>query len=225
MEANNKFVLYDAYVFAFKNALAHVRIFTLAFFTFFAVTLPIALSILFITKSLPAVLSGAALTKEYWQAWIISNFATSFGIGLILVTIILLLLSWIVMTIVRISLAIHDTGTAGFKEIVPDLFILIKVFFGTLIHFFVMILGFICFIIPGIYWIIRSWFYLYAIIEGRGIMQAFSTSFSLTKNKEWYIFTQLVASGALGSAIAFLAAPIVILSNTYLYRELSKESK
>ena len=123
---------------------------------------------------------------------------------------------------VRIGFRIHDTGTADLSAIFPSPWLIIKVTIGTLLFICTALLGLLLFVLPGIYFLVRAWFYLYAIIDGDGIFEAFSTSFRITRGKGWQIYALLIIAGILGPVTWVFGGFVIVLSSAYIYRLLKK---
>ena len=222
MEQNNKFFVYDSYVFAFKNALANVRIFTLAYFTWFVALLPLAIVGLIMNRALLALLPMAGANLK--QLIVTHLLQTSGMMILTTVLIFLLLLSWISVGFVRIGLRIHDTGEANISTLFPSPLLVLKIFIGMIMILCIAFIGFILFIVPGVYFCIRAWFYMYALVEGEGIFEALSTSFRITRGKGWQIFPLLIMSSIIAAITIFFGSFICVLSNAYAYRLLKKDA-
>ncbi len=221
MEQNNKFFVYDSYVFAFKNALANVRILTLAYLTWLVALIPLTIIAFVMNRALFVLLRTAP--AETKAQLVIAQLMQASGIMILLTLLIMLLfLGWISAGFVRIGLRIHDTGEAHISDLFPSPWLIIKTTIGIMLFMLISLLGIICFIVPGIYFLIRAWFYIYALVEGDGIFEAFSTSFRITRDKEWQIFPFLILSGAIAKVTMFFGGPIFLLSNTYVYRLLKK---
>ena len=220
METNNKFFLYDSYVFAFKNAFAQIRVFALSYLVFFAALIPIAIIAVFFNRSL---LFALRVAGENWRAVVLSHLVSSMSTILFFSVLISLFLFWVGIGIARISLTIHDEGSAPLQKIFPSLLMFLKAVIALSLSAVIGLIGLVFFIVPGIYWAIRVWFLIFAIADGEGIFEAFSTSFRITRGKGWYILGQLLATIILCS-ISILTLPVISLSNVYLYRYLKKEN-
>lgn len=231
MEQNNRFFVYDSYVFAFKNALANVRIFFMAYLIWLIALIPLAIiafvmnRALFTTNQTMLALSSSPLSGLARASFIVTSMIQSSGVMMLATVLIgLLILGWISAGFVRIGLRIHDTGEAHISDIFPSPLLIIKAVIGIMLFMFIALLGFICFIVPGIYFLIRAWFYMYALVEGDGIFEAFSTSFRITRDKGWQLLPLLILSGTIAKVTMFFGGPILVLSNAYIYRLLKKSA-
>lgn len=223
MEQNNKFFIYDSYVFAFKNALANARIFTISYVTWLVALIPFA-TIAFVMNRKLFFMSQIMLSAPSAPLLDLARAAVKSSVVTLLATIIIVLLltAWITVGFVRIGLHIHDTGSANFTDLFPSPWLIIKACIAFIIFIPITLLGLICFIAPGLYFAVRAWFYIYALVEGEGIFESLSTSFRLTRGKEWQIFSLMIMSAAITTITLFFGGPILIVSNTYVYRLLKK---
>jgi len=222
MEQNSRFFIFDSFVFAFKNALANARIFTIAYISFFIANIPLVIILGFSFRALftlGPIMGAGANWKELLTLQLLQ---TSGWILLGEVLIGLLLSAWITAGLVRIALRIHDTGEASFSDLFPSLWIIIKLLIANIIFILITVLGFILLFIPGLYFMIRGMFYIYALVEGEGLFEAFSTSFRLTRGKGWQLFALLIMSLAIIKVTLFFGGPIILLSYVYIYRQLKK---
>ncbi len=223
MEQNNKFFVYDSYVFAFKNALANARIFTISYATWLVALIPLTIVFFSMNRALLALLPTAP--RANWRELIAAHLLPTSGIMLLAWILIFFLLSaWITVGFVRISLRIHDTGEAHWADLFPSPWLIIKALVAFIIFIPITLLGFILFIVPGIYFIIRAWFYIYALVEGEGVFEALSTSFRLTQGRGWQIFSLMIMSTAIAAITMFFGGPILMVSNAYVYRLLKKDA-
>jgi len=222
MEQNNKFFVYDSYVFAFKNALANARIFTISYVTWLVALIPLAIIGLIMNRALLALLPMAGANLK--QLIVTHLLQTSGMMILTTVLIFLLLLSWISAGFVRVGLRIHDTGEADISTLFPSPLLVLKLFISMIMIICIALLGFILFVLPGVYFCIRAWFYMYALVEGEGIFEALSTSFRITRGKVWQIFPLLIMSSIIAAITIFFGSFICVLSNAYVYRLLKKDA-
>lgn len=217
MEEQNKFFVFDSYVFALKNALANARIFTLSYLIWLGALILSAIILVLI----PRTVGLFPVTIEDWRHLIIN---TPFSIKAVGILFLMLLLSWFTAGSIRIALRIHDTGGAHVRDLFPSPWLIIKTYLGLILFMTAWMLCFILLIVPGIYFAVRAWFYWYALVDGEGIFEAFSTSFRITRSKGWQIFSLFLLSSAFTKITLFFGIPIVLLSSSYAYRLLKKNT-
>lgn len=103
---------------------------------------------------------------------------------------------------------------------------------GIILYSFLVVVGLVFLIIPGIYLMMRYGFFWAAIIDGRkNAFEAFHESAIITKGVKWNLVLFFMAMflvvllGLLCLGVGVLAAiPIVLLANVHLYRVLLQQS-
>ena len=119
MEQNNRFFVYDSFVFAFKNALANARIYTISYLTWLVAALPLIV-IAGITHRTFFAIQLPTITKTNWAQLITGQLLQTSGLMILSCILIgLLLAAWITVGFVRIGLRIHDTGEAHWIDLFP----------------------------------------------------------------------------------------------------------
>ncbi len=138
------------------------------------------------------------------------------------------------MGLVGIALKLYDK-----KEVkISDLFAYYPLFFRFLIaqilYFLVVVAGFILFIVPGIIFAVRFWFFDYFIIDKKlGPIEALRQSWRVTQGKigKLFLFGMAVilvtVLGALALVVGlFVALPITMMATVFVYKKLlPKEEK
>lgn len=104
---------------------------------------------------------------------------------------------------------------------------------ANIIYTFIVIIGVILFVIPGIYLALRLQFYIQFIIEeNAGIIESLQKSWALTKDQTLPLF--LFALTVIGLAILgcaflfiglFIAIPLTYMMQCYIFRKLNTLSK
>jgi uncharacterized membrane protein len=136
---------------------------------------------------------------------------------------------------IKIYLSLVDGKKAEFS----DLFSLFKAnliwkyFLATTIYGIAVVLGVFLLIIPGIYIAIKYAFFTFFIVDkNTGVLEAFSRSGEITKNRIWnlFLFEILVGLVLLAGAVAlllglFVAMPTVSLATAYIYRKLTSNTR
>jgi hypothetical protein len=86
-----------------------------------------------------------------------------------------------------------------------DLLLAVRVFGATMLYGLLTLLGFVLFIFPGVYVVIRGSYLSYALIhENLGVMDAFKRSWAMTRGYWWVTalrFGWLFVASAAGSAV------------------------
>jgi hypothetical protein len=156
-----------------------------------------------------------------------------------------LILSFIVNLISIILSIIVDLGwikislnfTDNLKSEIDDLFSQYRLFFRALfasfLFFLICLLGTILFILPGIYFAIRFYLYIYFIVDKKArIIESLKRSWEITKGQVWNLFLfNLVLFGInLLGAICLLVGllvtlPISEVATAFVYRNLLSQSQ
>ncbi len=188
-----------------------------------------------------------ALTKA-WQITL-KNFG--FTTGLVVILIVLnalegtlrkdsaiasLLISLIALAVgigvIKISLLLAKGEKPEYKELYSN-FQCFWNYVGTYILYMLLVgVGFIFFILPGIYLLIKYAFVLYVVIDKNvGPFEAFRIAGELTKGHWWDVFgLALISIGILilGVIAAFIgllwAYPVVLIASAIFYNQLSEHN-
>ncbi len=145
--------------------------------------------------------------------------------GLVLTAISLVLhIGW-----TKLLFKLKDGEAASLQELVNHFTLFWKYFFATLLFSVGFILGFILFVIPGIYFALRYQFIFLSIIDKNlGIKEAFQESARLTQGIKWkllgltFVAVFLNILGFLSLGIGLLvSAPVTTLAYIHVYRKLS----
>lgn len=135
----------------------------------------------------------------------------------------------------KIYLSLVDGKTPKFSELF-SLFntrMMWRFFIGWLLYGLIVIFGLILFIIPGIYFATKYVFMANVLVDKNlGVFESFSKSGEITKGIIWkvFVFQLLLTIIALAGLLAFgvglfVAIPVILLADMYLYRKLSHSAK
>lgn len=94
----------------------------------------------------------------------------------------------------------------------------VKGFIALFLYAILVLLGLICFIIPGL--IIATYFYyiIYCIMsDNKGIIASFKCSLRLTKTLPWHALLLLLCATILGAT--WFLIPVAALMNVYAYKQ------
>ncbi len=145
------------------------------------------------------------------------------------------LLVWLASTaiqigIVTITLKVLDSKKTGMSDLFQNISCYWRYLGATILYGFIVLIGFILLIVPGVIWAIKYQFYGYLIIDKKmGIMESLKKSGEMTKGVRLDLFglglvlLGVIILGALVLGVGLLAAiPTVWLATAYVYRKLSK---
>jgi uncharacterized membrane protein len=151
----------------------------------------------------------------------IANFI-AFALGLILQ-----------LGFIKICLKFYDNQKPKFSEFFLQYPLFFKMFFGYILYLLIVIAGLILFIIPGIIFAIKFFFYKYFIVdEGLGPIEALKRSWRIAKGSGWnlFAFILLISAVNLLGVLAFvvgllLTLPTTALATVFVYRKLLAQSE
>ena len=133
------------------------------------------------------------------------------------------------------SIKIYLNLVDGKKVEFADLFSLFKLnligryFIASVIYGIAVVLGLFLLILPGIYIAIKYLFFAYFLVDKEmGIVESFSKSGEITRDRIWNLFlfgvliTLVLLLGLIAFGVGiFVAIPVVGLATAYAYRKLS----
>jgi uncharacterized membrane protein len=146
------------------------------------------------------------------------------------------LFTWVVDSVVSLGIvSIMLKFVDGKKPDFKDLYYTSKLFnfmLASIIRGFIVLVGFILFIVPGIIFSIKLQFYEYFIVDKKmDAIDSLKASWELTKGVKWNLFL-LGLLLALINILGFLClvvgliitVPLAMIANAYIYRKLLRKS-
>lgn len=135
---------------------------------------------------------------------------------------------FIELGVAKISLWLVDGKKVKFNDLFSCGHLLLKGFMGALIYGIVVMIGIICFVVPGVILGIRLQFYRYLIVDkGMGQIEALTTSWQMTKGSFWNLLglaIVLIVVNILGALLLvvglLVTAPLSVLATAEVYRKL-----
>ncbi len=162
---------------------------------------------------------------------VLANFDFASDIVLLVIYLLIMLVSIVIgMGVVKISLNFYDDKKNSFSTLFSSYKLFFIYLLATILYSLVILLGFILFIIPGIYLAIRFSFYEYFIIDKKmGVIKSLKESWKITKGNFWgllaFMFSVLVINmlGAFTLLLGlFVSIPITWIAWAFIYRKLSE---
>jgi len=238
-----RFSVFEAIVYAFKTVLDNIRLF---FFTALA-----KLAFFFIFFGIFGIFS-VGIFKKLWGQWpqlvelfkcdsietckasweqlsgTLSGLITQYAIGLGIFVLVLIFLGiGIYLGFIRLVLKLHDTGSSSVKLLFSCFGLAPKALISTILYGLMVFVGFIAFIIPGIYLMLRGFFFPYFIVDkNAGIIDSIKRSFAITRGQVWPLFAISMIVPLMvkwGPAGIFILTPLMTVALVYAYRKLSVE--
>lgn len=135
---------------------------------------------------------------------------------------------WLYFGMTIVGFRALDRQPTGLGDLLVLDWRFVRYIVATLLYCLIVVLGLICFIIPGVYLAIRYGLVWYAITDGHKTLgEAFRESALLTRGVKWHLFLfALVSLGVLIlGMLAFgfgvlVATPVSLLASLHLYRVL-----
>ncbi len=127
-----------------------------------------------------------------------------------------------------ITLKIAKGEHVAYADVVPPLKLAWEYILASLLAGFVILLGFILLIIPGIYLSLRFSMLRFAVLEGAGITGSIKKSGKITEGVKWKLlgFFIIVALVNLLGAILFMigllvTVPVTMIAYAHIYQKLA----
>ncbi|MGB8367181.1 MAG: YciC family protein [Candidatus Babeliales bacterium] len=235
-----KISIFDAFVFAFRTTVDHIRLFVMV------LLLGIALAI---GAASLAALFNIDLIKDFRLVYPhLQQLQASIWIGPLRITtirsliplisshLITLLIAAILFGLIfcsfdlgvrKIGLDLYDTDRSSAKVAFSYFYLAPRIMFAWLLYAIIVSIGLVLLIVPGLYWFLRFGFFPYFILEkNRSIIDSFRSSFELTEGYVWDLFVLWIITrfilhlGIMVWCGFFVTWPIALLSHVYVYRRL-----
>lgn len=163
-----------------------------------------------------------------WLRDLIAADITSDSAKTILEIIYYLVSSAISLAILKVILNYVDKKVADYSALRFDFKTYVNYVLATIIYTFIVVVGFLLLIVPGVIWAIQFQFYGYLIIdEGLTPIAALKRSLEITRGERGHLFVYglilvgIMILGVLALVVGLLfAVPIVWLATAFIYRHL-----
>lgn len=167
--------------------------------------------------------------------FVVSIFTASFddsSLGKFVVYVLGAVVSLVVSVgITKITLDFVDGKKGDFKDLYQQYPLLLNYIGASILGGLIVLVGFILFIVPGIYLSVKLCFTSYAVVDKKlGPVEALKASYNMTKGNWWnlallgIVSVLIVIAGALALLVGlFVAIPVVMLAFAYAYRKLSSD--
>ncbi|TET06858.1 hypothetical protein E3J79_00665 [Candidatus Dependentiae bacterium] len=249
----SRFSVFNTAIYGVSTVLDNIRLFVLA--SLVKVAIFVVFSLLFsiiasefiraLWKIGPQFRFFFQCLREYWllapyekavqciaiwntQIWppILMLVAKYFIILLIFLAILLFVGIGIYLGFIRLVLTLHDTGKSSVNLLFSCFGLVQKGFLAGIIYFFIVAIGLILLVVPGIYFGLRLIFFPYFIVDkNAGIIDSLRRSFKITEDHGWPLFGLLllipVISQLPGMLGLFFGTSFVATVLSYTYRKLA----
>lgn len=235
---DSKFSIKEALKFSFGAVIDNIGLFFMLALTYIAIVAVALIGGIFLIGApaimrlisfMPDLAQGCqnaqecAVLKESFME-ILQGFSLVWMIAVIL----LMWLLFIAMQLgyAQIALDVHDTGKSSVSRIFSSFWALPKVIVATILSLLVILPGLILLIIPGIYLMIRLYFFWFFILDkNAGIIESLKLSWAATRGQTWHLFLLLAALVIFGISIKFFGflfvLPFTLIVYVYAYRRLT----
>ena len=134
------------------------------------------------------------------------------------------------MGAIKISLNFCDHKKNSFSTLFSQYKLFFTYLLTTILYYLIVLLGFVFFIIPGIYLAIRFVFFEYLIVDKKmGIIESLKESWKITKGNFWGLlafYLIAITINVLGALVfllgLFVTLPVTIIAWTFIYKKLSE---
>ena len=225
------FSLYDVVVNSIKVTLGNIRLWTLTSLSMlFSVAAVVVLAGIFfwsIGKALVEFNKQAALSGITDKVLIMKKclmIIAEHPIALILGLFILIVgILGLGLGSARFAFDMHDKGTSSPLRLFSCFHLVPKAFVIMIIILPAILLGFLFFIIPGLYLSIRLRFVSeYLVDKNAGIMESIKRSFNATRGIEWDLFGLMLISRVLMAITFVFVIPVSLMMGIGAYRQVQK---
>lgn len=234
-----KISIFDAFVFAFRTTIDHVRLFAMVLLA--GIVLAIGVSSL-------AALFNIDLIRNFRAVYpYLQQLQTCVGPACITIVrplvpllsshLITLLIAALLFGLVfcsfdlgakKVGLDLYDTDASSVSVAFSYFYLAPKIMFAWLLYAIIVATGLVLLIVPGIYWFLRFGFFPYFILEkDASIIDSFRYSYELTEGYVWDLFVLWIITkfilhlGVMVWFGFFITWPIALLSHVYVYRKLT----
>jgi uncharacterized membrane protein len=143
--------------------------------------------------------------------------------------VLMLIQQGLMLGMIKIGFNLYDIKHARYETLFSGFSLLFKYVVATLLYSLIASAGMILLFIPGIYLILRYWFYALIIVDtNAGIIDSFKQSAVLTEGIKWHLFGYsiivaiLLHLGYLSIIGILYIWPALQLANVYIYRSCQK---
>lgn len=125
---------------------------------------------------------------------------------------------WLLLGVIKIMLELYDHGKAELKTLFSQAHLIVPFASATFLFALLITAGTAFFVIPGIYFFCRYFFFSYAMVDKNlDVLEAFQESSRLTEGARWHILGLSVV-GSIITMIPFLWF-VATLAFIYAYRK------
>lgn len=227
MEKKN-FSIVAAFKFSFKTILNNFGlVFGINLIYFLFLIIPILISALFLNLSFKSIIFT---TDPFSLIRILASSLTSIIISIAGFILVLLALSVYNIGVNYVALKFYDQKEVKFSDLFGRYDLAFRIIAANILYFLIVITGLALFIIPGVFFAVRLFFYQILIIDKKiTISESFKQSYALTQSVWWKLFFslilfQIVASITKIPYLTLFFGTFIIFAIAHIYRSLLESS-
>ncbi len=183
----------------------------------------------FLTTVSVIYLFFSALLKIAVEQAIEMDFVTSliFDVAIYAISMIM------IIGLMKIALKLYDNQKTEFFDLFCHYRLFFKYFAGTILYSLIVAVGLILFIVPGIIWALKFYFFDYYIVDKNcNPIEALKKSSEATMGHKWqlFLFVFLLSIINLAGMLFFIVGlivtiPLTLIATAFVYRKLSVQTK
>ncbi len=222
---NKNFSISEAIKFSFRAILNNFAlVFSINVIYFLFLIIPIAVSAILLSLSFKSIMFT---TDPFSIMRLLASSLTSIIISISGFILLMLALSVYNIGVIHVALKLYSDGNVKFSDIFERYELAPRVIFANILYFLIVVTGLALFVLPGIFFAVRLFFYqTYIIDKNLSITDSFKESYALTQSVWWKVFFSLLLFNFISGTITkipFLTlffGTFVVFATVYIYRNL-----
>ena len=215
------FSIKEALLYGIRTFVSHIRFLIIAGLIIAAITLGFAITYSYLIKlifQLPYLPWNMGNTLKSLES--VQGFGPSLAlfIAVVIGTVVNIILSfWSSVAWMNVGLKLPDSGSASIEDLfsfIPNLPNIISI---LVVMALVSIFGVLAFILPGLYWIIRSCYSVFSLLDNpdQNGLDPIRTSFAITKGNFWRLFSLFILFLIFGISVVLLGVSLITVCSLF----------
>ena len=232
-----RFSLAEALRFGLYMVIEHFGLFLVLILTYIAV-MGLAVMVIFGIACLPflgmliqavRVVGVVDAVRADLIASIINKLGFEFSIAIVVAGLISFFVNrYLKLGFTKVSFDLYDKNYGTLQTLFSCYRLIVKDVVATLLYFFICFIGYVLFIVPGVYCAITYGFYHQFIVDKQvGVLESFTKSAEITRGAKWELlalsvllfFIRLISLKLFGLTLLFVW-PFSSLISVFIYRKL-----
>jgi hypothetical protein len=227
---NKNFSISEAIKFSFRAILNNFAlVFSINVIYFLFLIIPIAVSAILLSLSFKSIMFT---TDPFSIMRLLASSLTSIIISISGFILLMLALSVYNIGVIHVALKLYSGENVKFNDLFERYDLAPRVIFANILYFLIVATGLALFVLPGIFFAVRLFFYqTYIIDRNLSITDSFKESYALTQSVWWKVFFSLLLFNFISGTITkipFLTlffGTFVVFATVYIYRNLLESGK